>query len=238
MCLTCLAIQAFFLNRQNFRGGGVLLFIENDLRENILPQVSICSADYEALAVQCGSNMYMVMYRAPSGNVDSFLSFLESIMSFSVDNKLTLVIGGDLNVYTLQRTSTSKELLLIFESNNFKNVITEPTRVTPESERLLGVLITPAHIHVECGVIDTTVSNHLSIYMLIKTGHRIEEHTPKSFVVDKITGRTLENYKRQLSTVDWKPFFDIQCANDAYSTFMSIVTKFYKENFKPKIINK
>lgn len=120
--------QSFFLNRPSRRGGGVLQLVSNEFSCTLIPEFSTITPDYEVLSLQYKKYVFVVVYRPPDGNIDNFISFFESILSFVCLNDMNLSVGGDFNVNLLQSTSQSQAVQLLLHSFYCRNVITEPTR--------------------------------------------------------------------------------------------------------------
>lgn len=228
--------KSFFLNRQGRRGGGVLQLVKNNLSANLLPDFTVSSENYEVLSIACADNMFIVIYRPPTGSLASFFSFFETILCFASDNKLRPIIGGDLNINMLQQNPMAHELSLLLESNNLKNVIIEPTRITLEAETLLDLFITQADAHdIKAGVLENTVSDHLPIYMILKANPQYEKTPPSStFMVEDVTDITLEIFRKRIASINWHDVLVSQNANEAYNIFIDKFISEYKENFKFK----
>ena len=94
-----------------------------------------------------------------------------------------LYILGDLNsdLWTTKQTRAKRLLMELCEIYQLKQLITEPTRITPNSSTLIDVILTnsPSGI-IGSGVLHMTISDHCLIYAVLKfavttkTIHRIK----------------------------------------------------------------
>ena len=123
--------------------GGVGFYIKNSLSYKLRTDLTTTKDEFEALWIElqnkgktnviCG-----VIYRHPSGNLDTFLGYLNSgIEKISQENKIC-VLMGDFNVGLLKVDShlNSDKFLNIMGSYFFQPHILQPTRITDNSATL------------------------------------------------------------------------------------------------------
>ena len=84
----------------------------------------------------------VLMYRPPSGSVTVFLNYLESVLEYCCQSGFPAIFCGDFNIDLLATTSNRQNLVDIFCSFGYQNVINMPTRITDISETLLDVCFT------------------------------------------------------------------------------------------------
>ncbi|KAH9379159.1 hypothetical protein HPB48_017524 [Haemaphysalis longicornis] len=116
-----------------------------------------------------------------------------------------MVIGGDFNCNVLEVNTMTNELLLLLESNIFKNVISEPMHITLEAETLLDLLITQAQVeNIKAGVIENTVSDHLPIYMFLKAYPQCNKiYSSSTVLIEDITDTTLSTFRERITLLNW-----------------------------------
>lgn len=78
------------------------------------------------------------------------------------------MVVGDLNCDLLTSSYESRALNDFCSSVNMKQLITEPTRVTPTSETLIDVIMTPnSALATDSGVVETLISDHYLVYAIL-----------------------------------------------------------------------
>lgn len=130
-----------YRNDRNCRGGGVMVFIRNDIPTRRRKDFE--SANFESVVLQCtiGKKTWFIVnaYKPPKLASDTF----EREFSFCVDKMLevsdNIVLLGDLNCNMLKTPNILTDMCDIFD---LKNIVREPTCITKNSETLLDVILT------------------------------------------------------------------------------------------------
>ena len=146
-------------------------------------------------------------YRPPSNPVESF-SKLELILSFLDKEEKEVILLGDTNCdFTVKEgivmDSNAKHLTNIYELFTFKQLITEPTRVTANSSSIIDHIATtsPRNI-VTAGVIPISLSDHFMVFCVRKfEGGVIKDHKT-------IKTRRMKNFNEQMflndvASINW-----------------------------------
>ena len=110
-------------------------------------------------------------YRPPQSLPDIFNSFEQLVGKIDAENS-ELYLLGDLNCNLLPRTSdhNSANLTNILDIYGLSQLITEPTRITDNSQSLIDVCITSCPQKVPTsGVLHLGISDHSLVYMIRKT---------------------------------------------------------------------
>ncbi|XP_040077219.1 uncharacterized protein LOC120849138, partial [Ixodes scapularis] len=198
----------FFLNRSHSRGGGVSLQTRASGFE-ILSDYSIVTRDYEILCVKKGNHIYSVLYHPPNGNVLSFMQFLEALFCFANQERCLLFLGGDFNINMLEHSHLKDDFLGLLTSNNFSNVIIPPTRVTCTTSTLLDLFLTNHdENNISAGVLSSGIGDHLPIIMFINKSMSDSAVSNFSTMSQDISSRTLEEFRKTISTIDWSLMFN------------------------------
>lgn len=82
------------------------------------------------------------VYRSPNGNVHDFLNYFEALFKNDFINDDETIILGDFNIDFKSNTSTSNKIKNIIIDSGFKQIIENPTRITPTSATLVDYIIT------------------------------------------------------------------------------------------------
>lgn len=85
------------------KGSGIGIYIKNELQYNVLEDYSFCNSNFESLFVsvsnstsQCDPLIVGVIYRPPSGSIDTFLKEYDTILSKLPSNNVCIM--GDFNI--------------------------------------------------------------------------------------------------------------------------------------------
>ena len=177
----------------NGRGGGVCIYVRNELKVNIidlsLPKhpgvedmwLSVQSHMFPAIIVGC-------VYRHPKALATSFEHLQDVFRHLCVSKKMFYVLG-DFNDDLLLK---GNKLNGILRNNKLTQVIDKPTRVTSTSATLLDLIITnePNHVIEKC-VIPQVIADHDLV------GIKVNLRKPKHEPVVK-TFRNLGSYNKDI----------------------------------------
>lgn len=226
--------DSHFINRTNSRGGGVLLMVKKHFQSEVLHEFSFVHPDYEVLSLVIERKVVAVIYRPPSGNLKSFFSFLDFFLSFISENKYDVILGGDFNINFLVDNPTKIEFENLLNSFAVQNVISNPTRVTLQSESLIDLFITNTHMPVlNAGVINTDISDHRATFMCIpKSKFPNRKVTTKLF--RDISTKKLNTFKEEVNSHDWSDVLNETAAERAYALFLTAFLRIYNKCFPYK----
>ena len=177
-------------------------YIRNPLKAQILKDLSGTSTTwFQQLWLQVQykkirSFVICAVYRPPDCHVSCFEDFLKPSSTHALSLNKPVIILGDLNYNLLQQNPDGLSLLNFVSELNLEQLITSPTRTTEFSESLIDVVIssTPDLVQ-ESGVIETCISDHFSVYMVLNL--KLPKQ-PRSY----ITVRSFKNYNPMLFTAD------------------------------------
>ena len=190
-------------DRTSRSGGGVCIYIRNDITFNINPDIptdDIESLWINVLLPRSKPIVVGVLYRPPKNN-----TFVEKL-SYSLENIRKddeVIILGDMNICLLRESPLSKKYSELLNVYGLSQLIDKPTRVTPTCSSLLDHVICSNINNIsQHGTIDLGISDHSFTYCTRKS-------TKLAIGLHKtVTLRSLKNYNEeafnnQLSLVDW-----------------------------------
>jgi len=144
--------------------------------------------DAESLWVETniGGRQYVlgVIHRHPKYDCKCFTDDVSAILHYLSDKKLPYIICGDININLLQHTNSSSVYKYIetYESCNCQPIMTRPTRVTATSASLTDHFYTTFDLEkVIPGILINDLSDHLPIFLLIKT-NTAKKHDKKPII--------------------------------------------------------
>ena len=142
--------------------------------------------DIKFPGTQNTSYTFAVIYRHPGNNPHNFLEALdENLQTLNQKGSKTFIFG-DLNFNTnlANPPPVILDYLHTLETNAFCNLITLPTRVTPDSETIIDHILTNVtETAITPGVLHYKISDHNPIYCLISipTSKNCQKRDPYSY---------------------------------------------------------
>jgi len=127
-------------DRENGRGGGVLLYVRDVFNSKQIVWPEDIQLECVGVDVSLSSSMsftIICVYRKPSAKLDFYEKF-EKLLKYCTLNKETIIIG-DFNVNWNDKKAR-KHLKVTTDRHNFKQLIQQPTRITSRSETLIDLL--------------------------------------------------------------------------------------------------
>ncbi|XP_065651287.1 uncharacterized protein LOC136079476 [Hydra vulgaris] len=205
------------------------------------PDMSISDADKEVLTIEILAKktkniLLSCCYRPPSGEINSFKSFLitDIITKCTIEKKLNYIIG-DINLDALKYHVNSK--INSFYNDLFEKgaipLINKPTRVTLKSVSLIDNIMTTDTFNesLKKGLIKNDVSDHFPIFFSINTD--IEQLQIKKPIILKrcFSEVNIASFNEQLSLLHWKHINFSSEANVVYNSFFRTFYEVYDANF-------
>lgn len=177
------------------RGGGVAIYISTAVISLAKPiQLNTASIDriVEFAAVQLLNSFYppskncsavvVAMYRPPrtlAQDIDTFFAVLEKLLDEITMRfpKSMVILLGDLNICQMKPSRAAERLTNILLSYNLQSCVKEPTRVTPQGESALDVVITnlPKESFITM-THSTSLSDHYGVSLAINTPNVTAKH--------------------------------------------------------------
>ena len=152
-----------------------LFHVNNQIESHLLKHLT--DSKYESLWIKVCLDktkpiFLSVVYRPPSKGSD--LESTDQLCAYlkECDSKLPQIkevfICGDFNCNMMSRYALSSKIKDLCSSLSLKQLIEEPTRVTPHSSTLLDLIMTNSVNISKAGVIDPGVSDHSLVYVIRK----------------------------------------------------------------------
>ena len=227
-------------HRDNKKGGGVCLFVNNDLVFKQRLDISFFNNSLESLFIEVtlphnkGTFITGVIYRPPNSAINDFYNGLQNILSIILQRNCKCYIMGDYNI-DLKDQQKSTDFLNLIHSNGFFPTITKPTRISSTAETLIDNIITNVHSNITTGVLVTDISDHFPIFL-----HAI---TPKPYNDEPANLRnynknSIRRFVANMESKTWDTVLDHTDANKAYDSFYDCINTTYNECFPKRFISK
>ena len=205
-----------FANRdgRTKRGGGLLLYMRNDLLyDNVVgDSFNINDKDVEITTFKINRphtrKLYMILvYRPPNGNIAKAIEHLNNLTKL-IPNLDTsdIIIGGDFNIdFSRPRKEDTKKLKHFSTKNNLTQHINDPTRPI-DSNAIIDLIFSNCRHVKYTGVLPWNISDHVPVFILIKKDKTPTEKT-------EFTGRSYRNFDEHIFMdmirgYEWEIFYN------------------------------
>jgi hypothetical protein len=184
--------KIFRCDAANRHTGGVVIYIHESVSAHVVYKHDIKSIWALAISVTRGfcNDCFCVVYRGHQSSVDDFREFFSTLCESLSEINSNCHIVGDMN-FDFTKDKFSKELKNIARSYNFKQLVTQPTRVTNDSSSLIDWFFTNRK-NASCNVeINNQISDHYSLSVNFKPKNKSQKCTKiiktwKNYSLDKL----------------------------------------------------
>ena len=218
-----------FQNRKEKRGGGIAMFMKNNIKFNIMNQDS---QNFECLMMEVEKNdekiLIMGIYRPPNTyNTSLFTSELGDIFS-KYRTKRDIVLVGDVNLDILKDTRFTSEYFDMMSENGFQNE--NPYEITREDlnrntfTNIDHIFVKQGNVEsVETFLIKTLISDHFSIFCSLQLKHN--NMTRNFQQVFRIKNKIVDSLIQQTS---WTYFEEEKNVVELFQRFHSLFDSIYE----------
>ena len=245
--------QSFYLEGYNFEGknrsggkngGGVGLFIRNDIDYEVRNDLSNIENEAESIFVECkkkNSKNIIVgsIYIPPHAVNTNCLETVENLVNQVCQNNKTLYLMGDTNIpLNNKKNKIVEKFDNIIESYDIKALVQIPTRVTSSTQNILDNIfcnkineVLTSHV-----ILDDLTSDHMPICSFSRNINKNAENIKEYIYKRKINSYTQNRFRKKLIDTDFTRVFNETDPNKALEIFESILYELYYRAFpKTKI---
>ena len=220
-----------YKNRKSLSRGGVALYIRNDLKFKIRPDIEInVEGEFESIVVEIIRNSTNTLvgqiYRVPNTNetqsIDRHRTIIDKITNLKID--CILATNQNFNLLNINTHKNTAELFNTFIEATLIPVITRPTRVVHTSSTLIDNIYTNLVIYntaIQSALLTYGISDHFPILMLAHKSTK-PKSTPLLFQCRPTDQKTLENIQAHLQDIDWNCLTSLT-PNKSYQKFHSLL---------------
>ena len=229
----------FTLNNQR-SSGGLAIFIKKSFSDvfirNELTKRLQCIESFFVEIEQSKKNIIIgVIYRRPGTSANDFNVEMESILNIIKNENKRIYITGDFNFNLLNADNDNdiKHFIDSFHSNNLFNVITKPTRVTSTSATILDHIWTNDIDNcVKNSIVYTSISDHFPIFSSFSFEPDQKALPSESIIYFRnFNESSINNFKFDLSNVDWHLTYTANDPNISYDNFILIFQSLFDKHF-------
>ena len=207
-----------------------------------IESVSFCSQNLEVCCIKTkihGNDLRIVgVYRPHGGNIESFISELESVLNEGSMTNKSVIVLGDFNIDLVgENNENDRNLLMnLMYSFHFIPVISKPTRFSgnfSQTSTLIDHIWMNKLTNYTSGVILTDVSDHCPIFLMLPVN--LPHSVPKIRQEFRDESETnMNKLKDALLVFDWH-LIDSNNVNDRVLKFLNVFYNLYSKNCPLKI---
>ena len=232
------------------RGGGISIFVKNNLRYKHRKDLTIMLPFMECSFREITYNKqnYLIggIYRIPKTSINLFIEqFNRLIEPIKYSHKIILL--GDYNIDLLRNDNHKDNFVICLQSNYLVPTILRPTRVATKiqngqqhtSKTLIDNIFINHNMNHRAGIIESSITDHYSIYIIIpeiETSYS-EQKTVQYRLINDFTHR---KFNTSLIQSDISHVLNNPNAKSATIQFFNIFDSSYDKTFpiKNKIVSK
>ena len=230
-------------DRKHGKGGGVAIYIRNDIRFKLRSDLQIENTEYifiEILNNNAKNAIVGVIYRPPSRNVDIFLDKLGSCLDIITQENKDVYLMGDFNINLLKSDSNSTlTFTSLLSSYTFHPHVSNPTRISDTSKTLIdNIFSNVCNKTFNNGILYYDISDHLPIFTIanpLQHTHNVQKNNQQFH--RKETKRNIDSFKSDLEQEEWHDTLQQTDADTAYEVFIQQLLSHYNNNI-PLVKNK
>ena len=224
------------VDRPTGRGGGVGLFVRDDLSFTICDVTEQCDGvEFLCIEIDCKSSKKIivgVIYRQPKYAISAFTPFFEKLINNEIIKNKHTYLMGDFNIDLGKNIDGSCILDFVntYVSSGFYPLIDKPTRVNTKSATTIDNIFTNVHnSSTLSGILLTEITDHFPIFhMSCSSVDKKLKGKPHTF--RKINKENLDTLNADLKNVDWSKVYHELNPERAYDIFCEIFIELYNKH--------
>ena len=232
--------------REKKRGGGVSLFVSNDIYFNARVDLTM-PKKFNCVAIEISKDQFKtnkniiisIVYRPPDTSVVEFIECYQAILSTVQTENKYMITMGDYNINTLKclKTPTQNrdrdEFGNLLSSFSYQQLIDKPTRFSRTQSTLIDNIYTNYPLDSEVctsGIICSDITDHFPIFTMISK-FCIKDLSRKTITRRNLKKENFTKCKTQLMGGIWDPIYNMDCPQYAFSYFQSTFLEAFNTNF-------
>ena len=227
--------------RKDRKGGGVSLFISEEVEYQLRDDLTIQNQYMETLFVELTNNTGFknknvicgVVYRPPNTDMKLFNEKMSELLDkIRSDGKLAYIMGDyNINIINSEHVETQNFIDMMFEYG-FIPCINKPTRVTSRSATLIDNIFTNNYSSYDSalnGILYTDVSDHFPIFHIDVLSS--VDNTPKYVQRRDFSKDNIDKFNTLIADIEWNDVLASDDTQSAYSLFHNKFSSLYDECF-------
>ena len=230
--------------REGKKGGGVSLFISNDLHYVVREDLSLSNSLFESLFIEittCGNKLDSsilvgVIYRPPNSPLNEYCISMTDLLNVIKPDKKTCYIMGDMNVDLMKVNNhiPTSDFLEIMHAYGYFPLITKPTRITDFSSTLIDNIFCNnfQEIGHKSGILLTDISDHLPIFCI--NSNTIFPNSECHTTFRALNSCNITKFNQKLSQKKWDHVMEKDNAQESFSLFHKEFVMIFNDCFPLK----
>ena len=230
--------------REGKKGGGVSLFVTNDLNFHVREDLSVMDLHIEALFIEVSKDFnnlnkgYLIgiVYRPPNTDVITFNNSMSLILQKLNTRGTNIYIMGDFNInlVDMKQHLPSEEFLENFYSFGLFPLINKPTRVTQDTATLIDNIFTNviSDTNVLNGIFYTNITDHFPVFTI--NCCQVLKPLILHRKVRSYSSKNIESFHQKLKHYSWDDVTDVSDGKSAFDLFYKNFCEIYDNCFPLK----
>lgn len=218
------------------RGGGIGFYLKNSFKFNVL-ETPAQNADenvledlWISLKISGKKMCFGTLYRPPNSNLGKFLEILENILVNFIPEFDVIIFGGDLNIdfsKANDKYCDAARLNNLLNKYNLHQVISEPTRVTDSTSKIIDLIVTSdLNLIANTNVINMeNISDHSLVSCALKL--KKEKQSPIFRAYRDFHNFNYELFLKDLNVINWAFIYALESVDDMIEFWNSSITMLF-----------
>jgi hypothetical protein len=226
--------------RTLYEKGGVCTYIHKSLKFVNIDLKKYCKVkDFEVCAVKLNLNSkrfcIITIYRAPTGNIDVFITKLDTILRNLYISAQEYIICGDININYFIDSERKSQLEALLRTHNLTSIVNFPTRIQGNSATAIdNIFIDIARRDsYSIGPIINGLSDHVA-QSITFNAINMKPHNKQFKVIRKINKHAINDFLTKLSYETWDLTFSSNDVDKMFNSFLDTYLKIVYSSFPLK----
>ena len=190
------------------KSSGVIVYVHDNFVAKRIPRKT--TTENITLQLSNASSKFILscIYNAPAIGVKTFMNDINALLTSFIEYTEIICVVGDMNIDLLKDSPEHKQYLSIVNENGFRQLITEPTRITDKSQTLIDHILVKKcdEDFIRCGVIKCAITDHCATYMELPLSSNERNDRPRRdmrFIHSEHKMRAFSHRIRTVFSVFW-----------------------------------
>jgi hypothetical protein len=226
--------------RYDLKNGGVCIFIHEEFEFSPISLNKYCvEKDIEVCAIKLqkpyGQIIVLAIYRAPSGNFNTFLRNLEAILSTWYSNGKQFLICGDININYLGNCKKRQQLDELLQTYNIIGTVTFPTHISNTSATAIDNIFITKTKNYDIYPYVTGLSDH-DAQIIFLDNSVPKKDMNNNIMIRDINDHSILEFQLLMSHENWEETFNEEDVNISFNKFHNTYIRNFNSCFVKKQI--